>query len=350
MFEDLEIKINQSNLDANVQNSNPTPAPPTPPSPPPTNINPDLDRKSYIDSMKNFETNHITKKSPITKSRKKFPIKIFIILIILIALGTGAFLFKNKISTIATGLIGQITTKFKKNADTVSLAEPVIDNNIIDNNIIEDQAPVIEEEIIEEPAIIAFLDTDSDGLLDIYETIYGSDINQQDTDNDTYKDGEEVINNYSPIGEGELSDGKNIFYFAYGSNMNLDTMKSRCGEGNFVGFGGSSLNDYMFYFYDRGFANIKSSLSQTVKGVLYRINENCLNSLDQAEGYPNTYQRRIVKISNTLGNFDSWVYIVENDDSVGNPSQSYYDTVVSGAKQYGIDDFYIQYITSLSAQ
>lgn len=348
MFEDLEIKINQNNLDPNVQKSNPVPTPPPPSAP--TNINSDLDKKSYIDSMKNFEANHIAKEASSTKSRKKFPIKIFVILIILIALGTGAFLFKNKISTIATGLINQVTTKFKKNTDTVSLAEPAIDNNIIDNNIIEDQAPVIEEEIIEEPVIIAFVDTDSDGLLDIYETIYGSDINQPDTDNDTYKDGEEVLNGYSPTGNEKLSDGKNIFYFAYGSNMNLDTMKSRCGEGNFVGFSGFSLNDYMFYFYDRGFANIRSSLSQTVKGVLYRINESCLNSLDQAEGYPNTYQRRIVKISNTLGNFDSWVYIVESDDSVGNPSQEYYDTVVRGAKQYGIDDSYIQYITSLSAQ
>lgn len=343
MFEDLEVKINQNNSQVNTPVNTPNL---TPPQPSPTiNINPDLERKSYIESIKKFETNNVIQGAANSGSKKRFSIKILIILIIIIAIGAGIFLFRAKIFGIVTGAMSQITNKFQKNTEITNPEELIIDDNIgIQDLVIE------EEKIVEEPAIIAFLDTDSDGLLDIYESAYGSDINQQDSDNDGYKDGESVINGYSPTNGEKLNDGKNIFYFAYGSNMDFDTMRSRCGEGNFVGFSGSSLNDYVFYFYDRGFANIKESASQTVKGVLYRINENCFNSLDQAEGYPSTYQRRIVKINNSLGDFDAWVYIVENDDSSGDPSQDYFDTVIRGAKQYGVDDFYVQYISSLNAQ
>lgn len=46
---------------------------------------------------------------------------------------------------------------------------------------------------------ISAVDTDSDGLTDDAEAIYGSDINKPDTDGDGYKDGEEVKNGYDPM-------------------------------------------------------------------------------------------------------------------------------------------------------
>lgn len=50
------------------------------------------------------------------------------------------------------------------------------------------------------------LDSDSDGLSDTDETIYGTDPQNQDSDNDSYLDGEEVNNGYNPLGEGKLID------------------------------------------------------------------------------------------------------------------------------------------------
>ncbi len=48
------------------------------------------------------------------------------------------------------------------------------------------------------------LDSDDDGLTDIEELIYGTDINNPDTDGDSYPDGTEVINAYDPAhGEGK---------------------------------------------------------------------------------------------------------------------------------------------------
>jgi hypothetical protein len=43
------------------------------------------------------------------------------------------------------------------------------------------------------------IDTDKDGLPDYIENIYGTDLNNPDTDGDGYKDGEEVENGYNPL-------------------------------------------------------------------------------------------------------------------------------------------------------
>ena len=42
-------------------------------------------------------------------------------------------------------------------------------------------------------------DTDQDGLIDAWETILGTDLNNPDSDGDGYKDGEEVAQGYSPL-------------------------------------------------------------------------------------------------------------------------------------------------------
>lgn len=196
-------------------------------------------------------------------------------------------------------------------------------------------------------------DSDKDGLLDIYEYLYNSDPRDSDTDRDGYMDGNEVLHGYNPSGtksSDKLNDDRNIFYFAYGSNMDPEKMTLRCGERNFIGFANSYLNDFKFYFYNRGYANIKPQKSSTVYGVLYKINKNCLDGLDRAEGYPNLYQRQIVKIINPVGNFDAQVYIVKNDNSVGIPTQSYFDTVINGASQYNLPSNYIKKIRSLYVQ
>lgn len=49
-------------------------------------------------------------------------------------------------------------------------------------------------------------DSDHDGIIDSQEAIYNTDINNDDTDGDGYKDGEEVLNGYNPAGNGKLVD------------------------------------------------------------------------------------------------------------------------------------------------
>ena len=54
------------------------------------------------------------------------------------------------------------------------------------------------------------IDSDQDGLSDLAESLYGTDINNSDSDADGYLDGQEVANGYNPRGEGSLSTEKLI--------------------------------------------------------------------------------------------------------------------------------------------
>jgi rhodanese-related sulfurtransferase len=73
------------------------------------------------------------------------------------------------------------------------------------------------------------LDTDNDGLTDLEETNFGTDLNNPDTDGDGYLDGEEVKNGYNPNGPGKLGeegvnkDANDQLNIGSESNKNIDT-------------------------------------------------------------------------------------------------------------------------------
>lgn len=142
--------------------------------------------------------------------------------------------------------------------------------------------------------------------------------------------------------------GDGLFYFAYGSNMSLARMTERCGQDNFVDLGKAQLPGYSFYFYGRGHANIRPMASQTIEGVLFQIKDACLKSLDQVEGYPNTYQRQAVKINWKNTNVLAQAYIVEKDQTVGTPTAEYYQIVLSGAQEHNLSESYVQQIKALA--
>ena len=48
------------------------------------------------------------------------------------------------------------------------------------------------------------LDSDRDGLPDVQETFYGTNLNVADTDGDGYTDSQEVQSGYNPLGPGKL--------------------------------------------------------------------------------------------------------------------------------------------------
>lgn len=64
--------------------------------------------------------------------------------------------------------------------------------------------PDDEGELDETPLML--IDTDGDGLYDAEEIILGTDINMVDSDGDGYSDLHEVLNNYNPVGSGELKE------------------------------------------------------------------------------------------------------------------------------------------------
>ncbi len=136
---------------------------------------------------------------------------------------------------------------------------------------------------------------------------------------------------------------KEYFYFGYGSNMNLQGMKSRCPETYFL-IGKARLPDYEFFFVKSGVANIKESKGKEVWGVLYKIKEKCLSNLDRYEGYPRFYQRREVEVERNEEEIKTLVYIIEKDKSIGKPSSSYLDIILEGARENNLPETYIEMI------
>lgn len=68
--------------------------------------------------------------------------------------------------------------------------------------MVEDIEPVVRPEPLPEPEIVELQpgrDTDSDGLTDVEERLYGTDPRNPDTDGDSFLDGNEVFNLYDPL-------------------------------------------------------------------------------------------------------------------------------------------------------
>ena len=123
------------------------------------------------------------------------------------------------------------------------------------------------------------------------------------------------------------------YYFGYGMNSNLDQMSARCPEA--VCFGSAKLHGYKFVF--RGHADVELDKSSTVQGVLWEVNNYDLESLDLLEGFPTYYlrQRAYVEIDNV--EVVAWVYMMNDQSFVNNPSQSYYEMCYEGYIQNNID-------------
>lgn len=139
-----------------------------------------------------------------------------------------------------------------------------------------------------------------------------------------------------------------MYYFAYGSNMNHEQMKKRCGEKNFKFIDKAYLNGYKFVYdgyseYRKGaVANIVKSKNGKVWGGLYEINETCLKKLDEYEDYPHAYNRKEVEVFTEDGKkFVAWVYLRE-PRKPGNPSTVYRKIVLQGAKDCNLPEDYIK--------
>ena len=96
---------------------------------------------------------------------------------------------------------------------------------------------------------------------------------------------------------------KETYYFAYGSNMNLDQMAYRCPAASVVE--PVYLEGYRLTFCGRGkgsgVATILPEEGSRVEGVLWKITPECEKSLDFYEGYPHLYGKEPVLVQGKDG-------------------------------------------------
>ena len=106
----------------------------------------------------------------------------------------------------------------------------------------------------------------------------------------------------------------NLYYFAYGSNMNSERVRARGLEYSQVLSGQLSGYELSFNKYsakrEGSAANITKQENAVTEGVLYLLSgEEQIIRMDPFEGFPDHYSRALLSIATKSEPVKAWVYI-----------------------------------------
>lgn len=136
-------------------------------------------------------------------------------------------------------------------------------------------------------------------------------------------------------------------YFAYGANMNLEHMRTVCRSEHFQSAGCAYVEDHEFGFDENGFANLRQKDGARVWGVLLKIDEKCLATLDYEEDFPEDYAHRILKCIRSDGeSVEALVYEEKPERFGGRANKIYLEQVIKGAREHHLPKEWISYLES----
>ena len=135
-------------------------------------------------------------------------------------------------------------------------------------------------------------------------------------------------------------------YIAYGSNMNTHQMLGdRCPTAKYMGV--SSLDGYRLLFRANKagniYATVEEDLGSSVPVVLWAIDQDCEDTLDAREGYhrydPSSsyYLKKTIAVDYNGESVPGIVYVMINYEKEGKPSDEYYNRILAGYQEHGID-------------
>ena len=121
-------------------------------------------------------------------------------------------------------------------------------------------------------------------------------------------------------------------YVAYGSNINLQQMASRCPNSKPVC--AATLEDYKLVFC--GCADCQPKKGEYTPVLVWEINEKDWPQLDMYEGYPNYYTKKKVEVN---GHGEATIYVMTKENAVNKrpPSPGYYKGIQNGYLQNNMD-------------
>ena len=121
-------------------------------------------------------------------------------------------------------------------------------------------------------------------------------------------------------------------YLAYGSNLNVSQMSSRCPDA--IPMGGFYLPDYKLVF--RGVADIEYEKGNAVPVGMWHLTDRCIESLDHYEGVDNGLYDRIYIGMEYYSEDKPFMTYQMNYDSIRSPSSFYYHTIDEGYRDFGL--------------
>ena len=132
-------------------------------------------------------------------------------------------------------------------------------------------------------------------------------------------------------------------YIAYGSNLNMQQMRSRCPGSVFVGTG--VVENYELQFKGSRYgahATIAPRVGASVPVGIWKIQQRDENRLDLYEGYHKDgycyYDKEQIPVKMENGRMiRGMVYIMDRMRDFGTPTPGYYETVRKGYRDCGFD-------------
>lgn len=116
-------------------------------------------------------------------------------------------------------------------------------------------------------------------------------------------------------------------YFAYGANLNISNMRSRCPDA--VAIQPFHLDGYRLAF--AGPATILEDATGRVPGALWAISDQDEDALDRFEGYPTLYRKQSIQ----QDGLEFMVYVM-NASAPWEPSAGYLETIEHGYDDWGL--------------
>lgn len=135
------------------------------------------------------------------------------------------------------------------------------------------------------------------------------------------------------------------YYLAYGSNLNLSQMKSRCPGAELIGY--AELENHRLIFRGSGsgsFLSVESEHGKSVKCGVFSITSANERSLDRYEGYPQFYQKKTVTVtmhsfkSDKTESIPAMIYYLPRRAPAGMPTSFYISTCKKGYRDCGFDE------------
>jgi gamma-glutamylcyclotransferase (GGCT)/AIG2-like uncharacterized protein YtfP len=142
------------------------------------------------------------------------------------------------------------------------------------------------------------------------------------------------------------------YYFAYGSNMDLEQITERCPSARLVGQ--ATLTDFSLQFtiYSEkrqcGCADIVATKGAHVEGLLFTLTDEDLVRMDHFEGAPKHYQRITVTVSTEQGRVEAHTYeVVRKASTTLRPSKEYLGLLQKAAQKNDFSEAYKQFLGSI---
>jgi len=133
-------------------------------------------------------------------------------------------------------------------------------------------------------------------------------------------------------------------YFAYGSNMSVLQMMTRCPLADCRG--NASLADHDFLINQRGFATIVPKAQSTVYGILWTLSESHIASLDEYEGIAiGHYRKQQIAVSFNGQTVAAMVYVA-TDSNPGIAEAAYIEGIVGAATAQGLTSDYVRRLSA----